>query len=1248
MLYRVYEFYADREICYNIDTSNRKIKLSEIHRLFQILYKGQPLRYDKPFFKNVIEHGTKLNFESPWSMNLKAILANSGISTIKRIERTFRTPMYNRKNIDLDPVLETIYDSPITTFDRQEKLVFTYNVDIDNINYHNTKLNLGMDQCEVDYYTDLYRNVIKRAPTNVELFDLSQSNSEHSRHWFFNGALKFEENGNVLEDTLFKMVKSTQTSDSNNIIAFSDNSSAIRGHDVDVLLPIDCEFKLDNVMQHITFTAETHNFPTGIAPFPGAATGIGGRIRDNQCIGRGGKIVAGSAGYCVGNLFLDGYKLECENDNYKHYQAHANVPARKILIEASNGASDYGNKIGEPIILGFTRSFGMTTSDEEHIEWLKPIMFTGGIGHLNDVHKKKSTPKEGMYIIRLGGPAYRIGVGGGAASSRVHDNKNKNQDMTAVQRGDPEMENKLNKVIRACIELGDNNPIESIHDQGAGGLGNVVKEIVDPTGGWINIRRTTQGTTKMSALDIWTSEFQETNTCLVNDNNLDTIKAICLREHLPYDILGMVTNNGKMCVHDSIEKKKVVDLDLRHILSEIPQKQYVLTKKENDFLPLLLNTDSDIYPYIRSVLRSVSVGSKQFLTNKVDRSVSGLIAQQQCIGVKHLPISDYAIIAQSHFDIKGAVTAIGEQPIKGVINPVSMAHMAVGEMLTNMMWVKIPSIRNIKCSGNWMWPLKQDGEKYALYEACNAMCNMMKEIGISIDGGKDSLSMSTKIENEYVKSPRSLVISGYSDCDDITDKVTAEFKRIGSNIIFVDIGRGRNSLDGSAFAHTNGQFGCDPPTLTTDDIIALKNLFEIVQDCIHKKYILAGHDVSDGGLITTLIEMCLPTNMGCNINISPILSCNTHLNIVETLFSEELGIVIEVPDYYTEKVLALLSGFHANIIGKVIGNANPLFTVQNDNNMIFSSTVLELLKDWQSTSFELEKMQCAPECVSSEKKYFEEGKTPRYKIDNNNIDSALYSVDRNFKVAIIREEGSNGDREMAAAFSHAGFQVFDITTTDLSNKPELLDDYQGIAFVGGFSFADVLGAGRGWYNVIKWDKNIRKTLDSFYLRNDTFSLGICNGCQLMSHFDVFEGVSIQENNSKRFESRFSTVRINKTNSIMMHGMEGSQLGVWVAHKEGKITSTGNHTVALQYIDSSGKETLEYPENPNGSVGGVAGLCDATGRHLIMMPHPERCFMGWQAPYVPQEWQHNKYYPWMKMFRNAYDWCINTCSADSTT
>ena len=1248
MLYHVYEFNADGETCYNIDTSNHKIKLSEIHRLFQILYKGQPLRYHKPFFKNVTEHGTKLNFESPWSMNMKAILINSGISTIKRIERTFRTPMYNIKKINLDPVLETIYDSPITTFDKQEKMASTYNVNIDNIGYHNTKLNLGMDQCEIDYYTDLYRNVIKRNPTNVELFDLSQSNSEHSRHWFFNGALKFEENGHTLEETLFKMVKSTQTVDSNSIIAFSDNSSAIRGHNVKVMFPTDHKFGLNNVVQHITLTAETHNFPTGIAPFPGAATGIGGRIRDNQCIGKGGKIVAGSAGYCVGNLFLDNYELDWENNDHRHYQSHANVPARKILIEASNGASDYGNKIGEPIILGFTRSFGLTTSDEEHIEWLKPIMFTGGIGHLNDVHKTKSTPKEGMYIMRLGGPAYRIGVGGGAASSRVHDNKNKNQDMTAVQRGDPEMENKLNKVIRACIELGDNNPIESIHDQGAGGLGNVVKEIVDPTGGWINIRRTTQGTSNMSALDIWTSEFQETNTCLVDSNNLDVVKRICIREHLPYDILGMVTNDGRMCVHDSIEKKKVVDLDLRHILSEIPQKQYVLTKKENDFLPLLLNTEFKISSYIKSVLKSVSVGSKQFLTNKVDRSVSGLIAQQQCVGIKHLPISDYAVIAQSHFDIKGAVTAIGEQPIKGIINPISMAHMAVGEMLTNMMWVKIPSIRNIKCSGNWMWPLKQDGEKHALYEACNAMCDMMKIIGISIDGGKDSLSMSTKIDNEYVKSPRSLVISGYSDCDDITDKVTTEFKRSDSSIIFVDIGRGRNSMDGSAFAHVNGQFGCDPPTLTTDDMIDLKNLFEIVQECIHKKYILAGHDVSDGGLVTALIEMCLPTTMGCSIDISPILSCNTHLNIVETLFSEELGVVIEVPDYYKDTVLGLLSSFHANIIGKVTNSKKSMFTVRNDNNIIFESPVLELLESWQLTSFELEKMQCAPKCVSSEKTHFKENNIPSYKISNNNIDSTLAVVDKKFKVAIIREEGSNGDREMAAAFSHAGFNVFDITTGDLSNNPMLLDDYQGVAFVGGFSFADVLGAGRGWYNVIKWDKNIRKSLDNFYLRSDTFSLGICNGCQLMSQFDVFEDVSIQENDSGRFESRFSTVKINKTNAIMMQGMEGSQLGVWVAHKEGKITNTGNHVVALQYIDSNGKATLDYPENPNGSTDGVAGLCDVTGRHLIMMPHPERCFMEWQAPYVPQEWQHNKYYPWMKMFRNAYDWCIETYSADSTT
>ena len=1251
MLYRVYEFHYNKEVCYNIETQHNKIRLSEISRLFQILYAGQPMRYDKPFYRRVVEYGTKLNFESPWSMNMKAILSNSGVHTINRIERTFRIPKHRWNEDILDSVLETIYDNPVISFEDGEKMKLTYTVDTNNIQYHNDQFSLGMDKDDINYYTNLYRNIIKRNPTNVELFDLSQSNSEHSRHWFFNGGLKFNENSQTIDDTLFKMVKSTQNHDTNSIIAFSDNSSAIKGHIVDILFPVNFEYRLNSVIQHIVLTAETHNFPTGIAPFPGAATGIGGRIRDNQCIGRGGKIVAGSAGYCVGNLFLDNYKLQWEKDEYKYYQKHANVPARKILIEASNGASDYGNKIGEPIVLGFARSFGMTTPEKDHIEWLKPIMFTGGIGHLDDAHKCKNSPTEGMYIIRLGGPAYRIGVGGGAASSRIHDSKNKNQDMTAVQRGDPEMENKLNKVIRACIELGDKNPIESIHDQGAGGLGNVVKEIVNPAGGWVNIRNTTQGTSKMSALDIWTSEFQETNTCLINKDNLGIIRQICDREHLPYDLLGVVTGTGRICVHDPAQKegKKVVDLDLRHILSEIPQKEYVLTKKLNDNLPLLINTSIDLETHVKSVFKLISVGSKQFLTNKVDRSVSGLIAQQQCIGVKQLPLSDYAVIAQSYYDNKGAVTAIGEQPIKGILDPRSMAHSAICELLTNMMWVKIPSIRNIKCSGNWMWPLKQEGEKYALYEACDAMCDMMKKLGISIDGGKDSLSMSTKIDDEYVKSPRSLVLSGYADCDDISNRVTAEFKHEGSNIILIDLGRGKNRMGGSAFAQVNGQFGCNPPVLDNKDITDVGKLFEIIQTCVDNKYILSGHDRSDGGLITTLIEMCLPTNFGCIIDLSSIILHDSHMDSVNTLFNEEPGIVIEVSDSYLSCVMNLLSGFNTDIIGRVGNTLDSNFVIKNSDSLIFNVPMATLLQYWQSTSFELEKLQCNLDCVMSEERYFERGDIPNYKIKNNNIDNSIdiCNTNKRFSIAIIREEGSNGDREMAAAFDHAGFKVLDVMTGDLVTNPHLLDDCNGIAFVGGFSFADVLGAGRGWYNVIKWNKNIQDAFDRFYLRNDTFSLGICNGCQLMSQFSAFDGVTIKENDSGRFESRFSTIKINNTNSIMLKGMEGEQLGVWVAHKEGKFTDIGDQNIALQYVDSKGDETHEYPTNPNGSISGIAGLCDTSGRHLIMMPHPERCFLNWQVPYVPSEWRHNKYYPWMKMFKNAYTWTSTVLSADST-
>ena len=1240
----MYHFYSSPsnyayEYCYNVDTVRPFSNYELSHLMYILSPEHRVKRVSRQLF-NIIEYGPKLQFESPWAMNMKTILHRCGITSVKRIERTIRVAIQEwiSKKQEFDPIIHSIYRTPIQTFQPNTNIEQMYAIPIEQLETINDKLGLSFDVQDMQYYTHLFRDIICRPPTNVELFDLSQSNSEHSRHWFFNGSLQL--NGNTVPQTLFQMVKSTLLPH-NSVVAFSDNSSAIRGHSIHTIIPspFGSQYKYSKSTHtyNIVFTAETHNFPTGIAPFSGAATGIGGRIRDNQSIGRGGLIIGSTAGYCVGNLFLPNYSLPWETRH--DYYNDIDVLPSKILIEASNGASDYGNKIGEPIINGFARSFNITTPNGETVEWIKPIMFTGGIGQMDANHNAKNVPAQDMNIVRIGGPAYKIGVGGGSASSRVQDSKHKALDITAVQRGDPEMENKLNRVVRTCIEMGDANPIESIHDQGAGGLANVIKEIIEPFGGSVDIRAVTCGDSTMNALELWTAEFQESNTCLIDKSNVHKLQSICARENLPCDVLGCTEPTGEIEVYDSKHNNYPVKLKLEHVLSNVPQKQYTLINKKPQLYPFIIPHES-IETLVSRIFKLVSVGSKQFLTNKVDRSVTGLIAQQQCVGPKHLPISDYALIAQSHFGITGAVTAIGEQPIKGLLCPKAMAKMTVGELVTNIMWTKIPNINHIKCSGNWMCPLQKEGSKYELYEACQSMCDTMKTIGLSIDGGKDSLSMSTKLQHKTIHSPTTLVLSGYADCPDIQNRVTADFKRYGNIILFIDLGNNKNRLGGSALVQTYNQLGNECPTL--EQPLQLKQLFNVIQTCIDKKYIVAGHDKSDGGLITTILEMCFPSRLGCSMEFS--MEDYSYDNVVKLLFNEELGVVIEVDKTHITEVHNLLREFTYSTIGTLTNDS--ICTISCNHNIVLKNNVVKFLTMWQETSCHLEYLQCSERCVNAERAFYASNKLPYYYITNivktkidllskpaNNIEI----LRARYKVAIIREEGSNGDREMASAFYMAGFDVHDVTSAELVKSPSMLQYFCGIVFVGGFSFSDVLGAGQGWNCILQQNKEVRAELIHFYTRSNTFSLGVCNGCQLMTQFDIFEQVQLNTNKSDRFESRFSTVKINQTNAIMLKTLAGCKLGVWTAHKEGQFTSAGDSTIAIQYIDTQGHETTDYPYNPNGSVNGTAGVCSPDGRHLIMMPHPERTFLNWQAPYVTLSLQSPTYYPWILMFKDAYDW-----------
>ena len=782
----------------------------------------------------------------------------------------------------------------------------------------NSSMGLGFDDQDLDFYTKIFQEQLGRDPTNVEIYDLAQSNSEHSRHWFFGGRMVID--GVEMDTTLFKMVKATLPKDgpSNSIIAFHDNSSAIRA-----AAPISCLKPVcpgvpsplvpTETLLHPILTAETHNFPCAVAPFPGAETGTGGRLRDVQATGRGAHTVAGISSYCFGNLQLEGYDLPWEDKSFE-YPSHLATP-QKIAVEASNGASDYGNKYGEPVVHGFCRSFGLQRPgpNPERVEWIKPIMFSAGIGQLDDRHTAKNAAEAGMLVVKVGGPAYRIGMGGGAASSRVNNEASSKLDFNAVQRGDAEMENRMNRLVRACIEMGDRNPIVSIHDQGCGGNGNVLKEIVEEKGADYDIRKIELGDPTLSVCEIWGAEYQENNALLLRPEDAEAFKEMAKRENCPICIVGTVSDSGRVTVRDSADDSTAVDLPLELVLGDLPPKVFNLARVAPILEPLDLPEDLLVSAALDRVLRLVSVASKRWLVHKVDRSVTGLIAQQQCVGALQLPLSNCAVVAQSHFTRQAIASACGEQPIKGLLDPSAMARLTVAEMVTNLMWARLTSLADVKASGNWMWAAKLEGEGARVWDACAALHDAFVEIGASIDGGKDSLSMAAGVGSETIKAPGMLTLTAYCTCPDLTLTVTPDLKKPGSStLILIDLDvNGKCRLGGSSLAHVYGQLGDECPDL--EDMSLLVRTFESVQSLMEERLILAGHDRSDGGLITTLMEMAFAGNCGFDLDVGSA----THSDPVPLLFNEEIGVVLEVEQEKAEQVLARLT--EAQVPARLIG-----------------------------------------------------------------------------------------------------------------------------------------------------------------------------------------------------------------------------------------------------------------------------------------------------------------------------------------
>jgi len=1276
----IYSFYRkikpDLEHGFHFETNQ---PLNEIDRAkVKAVLAFDPRDIDlKPYFDDdqVVEIGPKVTIETPMSSNAVSIFNNMGMSSIIRVERTRRHLIelgMHAEDIlkaNQDRMTEQHFpygfmDFTVNKVRERERIIDVMGLGKVALEKLDRELGLGFDAADLAFYTNYFVRDLQRNPRLPEILEIANSNSEHSRHGYFRGTQIID--GVLMERTLFDLVRlplamrNKNNPDDPSLVAFHDNAGVIRGFVVPVLIPVHpgrpSEMKLVHKLVHITQTAETHCFPTLVAPFPGAQTGAGGRIRDGRAVGRGGKLGIAAAGYFISNIFLVGYDIAGEVTG--RYKLSEYATAHEILRKGSDGISSYGNEIGEPLALGFCRSFEQMVGVGDKATWMgarKPVLYSAGSGNIYDEHIKKEAPETDMWIVAIGGPAYPIGVNGGSASST--DKNSKQNDENAVQRGNAEMGNKANRVIQTCIDMEQNNPISSIHDQGAGGPGNVLPELIEPLGGRIDISKIVLGDKTMSVAHIWVAEFQERYGLLIRGERLDEFRAICARERVNCEVLGQVGDDGKVVVFDSRDGVVHVELDLKKILTELPQKEFSMTREVRELPPLAL-PEATIAEDLKKVLQQLGVGSKGHLVHKVDRSVTGLVGQQQCCGIAQIPISDYGIAAQSYYGSTGAASSLGENPLYMLIDSGAGSRMAVGEAMTNLAGSRPTKRQHITCRSNWMWPAKLPGEGARLYDAVKAKSDIMIKLGIAANGGKDSLSMHTKVCGEVVKTPGTLVVFATAPVEDITAKITPDIKKPGqSTLMLIDLGHGKDRLGGSALAQAHNQLGNECPDM--DDPEEFARVWDTIQEMIDLDLILSIHDRSDGGLITAVTEMCMASRCGFRLQVS------SHISVRGELFSQELGYVLEIDaDKYPnvrrfceEKRLPIR---HA---GFTLAVPNCLL-MDKDYNIKFSETIQTLRSWWEATSYELEKRQMNPVCAKQEyESHVHDWPTsdlcPSYKLtyEPRITASDVLLAHNKPRVAVFREEGSNGECELTASCKLAGLEPFDVCMEDLLKGEATLDDFQGLFFPGGFSYADVLGSAVGWSAIVERNQTLKAMFDRFRDRKNTISAGFCNGCQFMANIGWVPWTNIQahkqprftHNLSGRFDSRWCQVEVLDSPAVLLKGMVGSRLPVWLAHGEGRLDCPDPALMTrirelclapLALIDPWGKPTETYPFNPNGSPLGVTSLCSIDGRHLAMMPHPERvaCQL-WQSPWLPHSWQKLESAPWLRLFQNAYEWCM---------
>lgn len=1183
---------------------------------------------------------------SSWSSKATDIVQNAGLNTIRRVERAVVYAIQSSgKQFDQNNILHLLYDrmteQTITSLNdagtvfvkhqpRPLKTIDILSGGEAELVKANQLFGFALSNDEIAYLVKSFKE-LGRNPTDTELMMFAQANSEHCRHKIFNADWIID--GQKQDKSLFAMIRNTYNNYSDDVLsAYSDNAAVLRGKSADRFFPNGKGiYDYTNEPIHSVIKVETHNHPTAISPYPGAATGTGGELRDEGATGRGAKPKMGLAGYSVSDLRIPELAQKWETSELK--PSHTASPL-DIMLEAPIGAASYSNEFGRPNLAGYFRSYEQAINGQTR-GYHKPIMIAGGLGNIRDMHVQKNTLQAGTKIILLGGPAMLIGLGGGAASSVSSSDDNQDLDFASVQRANAEMERRCQEVIDRCWQLGDDNPIITIHDIGAGGYSVALSEFVHDSnmGGTYELRDIPSADHSMSPMEIWCNEAQERYVLGINESDLARFKSFCERERCPLAVVGEATNEQQLVLSDRLFNNKPINLPMEILFGKPPK----MTRTVKTTKPILSKFDTSkitINEAVNRVLQLPAVGSKKFLITIGDRNVGGLTIRDQMIGPWQVPVSDVAVTASSFTSNTGEAMSLGERAPLASIDAAAAARITIGETITNLLAADIDKLSDVKLSANWQAASSDELENQRLYEAVSAIgMEFCPALNIAIPVGKDSLSMSTNWgdtnNKQSVISPLSLITTGFAPVNNVTQTLTPQLNLdVPSCLILVDLGKGSNRLGGSALTQTYSQLGNDCPDI---DPSTLQTFFDEITTLKKQNLIMAYHDRSDGGLLTCVAEMAFASRCGLQLDISSLPG-----SPLSILFNEELGAVIQVSLANKDKVLGQLS--HASYIGSP--SKDETIVIEHSNKPIINSTRANLETAWASTSYHIQKLRDNPDCAEAE---FNEINQPTSGLSNLNISfnfaSKLPIPEYRPRVAIFREEGVNGQVEMAAAFDTAGFTAVDVHLNDLRSGRMSLSDFTGLAACGGFSYGDVLGAGAGWAKLILADTKLCQQFTNFFERPDTFTLGVCNGCQMLSQLkSIIPGAScwpsFKQNESMQFEARLVNVTITDSPSILLKDMVGSTVPIPVAHGEGRAVfdSPQDQSACFTCMEYSNDT---YPHNPNGSPSGATAFTTTDGRATIMMPHPERAFQARQLSWHPSDWDNNS--PWLRMFQNARSW-----------